>query len=72
MVPKNIRCVHEFDGVTMIPIPLRFWHVNTLYKLKSRPDKKSWKNWFKRFTPMSDHSMDNYIESIEHNSDSKR
>ena len=74
MVPKNIRCVHEYDGVTMIPIPLRFWHVNTLYKLKSsrRNHKATWKNWLKRFTPISDHSMDNYIESIEQLNADKR
>jgi hypothetical protein len=63
-VLKNIRCVHEYDGVSMIPIPIRFCHVNTLLKLKSKDNKNTITKWFKQFTPVSDHSIDNYIESI--------
>lgn len=53
-VETSVRCVHNRDIVTCLPLPLRFRHVTGAMNLRTR--------WFS--SPVDDHMIDRYIEAF--------
>ena len=64
-VDNTIRCVHGYDAVSFVPIPLRFKHVQGKLWLPRVPSKdSSWFYNFKLSSCIKDHNLTKYRQGI--------